>query len=134
MFFINSQFGISIIIYRWVGRNKISFFFLSHPGFLVGFVLLIFSFMCRSLFFPLYFFFRPLCCLSFFNLRILVTPLVSLKYSSKVLFVKDPIGNKLKGFHGLSLVDNNYQHLIKWHENFNIIKILSFNFRWIRNF
>ena len=38
-FFINSQFGISIIIYRWVGRNKISFFFLSHPGFLVGFVL-----------------------------------------------------------------------------------------------
>jgi hypothetical protein len=29
-------------------------------------------------------------------------------------FVKDPIENKLKDFHGLSLVDN-YQHLVKYH-------------------
>jgi hypothetical protein len=39
-----------------------------------------FSFMCmisRSLFVLLYFFFWPLCCLSFFDLRTLVTPLVS---------------------------------------------------------
>ena len=45
----------------------------------VGFVLLylIFSFMCifyRSLFVLLSFFFWPLCCLSFFELRILITP------------------------------------------------------------
>ena len=40
----------------------------------------IFSFMgmfCRLLFVLLYFFFWPLCCLFFFDLRILVTPLVS---------------------------------------------------------
>jgi hypothetical protein len=39
-----------------------------------------FSFMCmfcRSLFVLLYFFFWPLCCLFFFDLRILTTPLVS---------------------------------------------------------
>jgi hypothetical protein len=32
---------------------------------------------CRSLFVPLSFFFLPLCCLSFFELRILITLLVS---------------------------------------------------------
>jgi hypothetical protein len=32
---------------------------------------------CRSLFVLLYFFFSPLCCLSFFDIRILITPLVS---------------------------------------------------------
>jgi hypothetical protein len=40
----------------------------------------IFSFICmfcRSLFVPLYFFCWPLCCLSFFDLRILITPLIS---------------------------------------------------------
>ena len=34
------------------------------------------------------------------------------------LFVKDPIGNKLKSFHWLSLVGG-YQHLIEWYENFD---------------
>ena len=40
----------------------------------------IFSFMCmfcRSLFVPLCFFFWPLCCLFFFDLRMLITPLES---------------------------------------------------------
>ena len=40
----------------------------------------IFSFMCmfcRSLFVFLYFFFWPFCCLFFFDIRILITPLVS---------------------------------------------------------
>ena len=37
---------------------------------------------CRSLFVLLYFFFWPLCCLSFFDLRILITPLVSSNSSS----------------------------------------------------
>ena len=32
---------------------------------------------CRSLFVLLYFFFWPLCCLFFFDIRILITPLVS---------------------------------------------------------
>ena len=32
---------------------------------------------CRSLFVLLYFFFWPLCCLFFFDLRIVITPLVS---------------------------------------------------------
>jgi len=35
---------------------------------------------CRSLFVLLSFFFCPLCCLSFFDLWIFITPLVSLKY------------------------------------------------------
>jgi hypothetical protein len=41
---------------------------------------LIFSFMCmlyRSLFVLLYFFFWPLCCMLFFDIRILLTSLVS---------------------------------------------------------
>jgi len=45
----------------------------------------VFSFMyilCRSLFVLLCFFFWPLCCLSFFDLRILITPLVSSNSSS----------------------------------------------------
>ena len=33
--------------------------------------------LCRSLFVLLYFFFWSLCCVSFFDLRILITPLVS---------------------------------------------------------
>ena len=47
---------------------------------LIGFVFLIFGFLCvvcRSLFVLLSFFFWPLYCLSFFNLRLLMTPLVS---------------------------------------------------------
>ena len=32
---------------------------------------------CRSLFVFVFFFFWPLCCLSFFNLRVLITPLLS---------------------------------------------------------
>ena len=37
---------------------------------------------CRSLFVLLYFFFWPLCCLFFFDIRILITPLVSSNSSS----------------------------------------------------
>ena len=47
---------------------------------LVGFVLLDLQFMCmfcRSLFVLLCFFFWPLCCLFFFDIRILITTLVS---------------------------------------------------------
>jgi hypothetical protein len=39
---------------------------------------------CRSLFVILTFFFWPLCCLSFFDLRILITPLVSPSFSSPI--------------------------------------------------
>ena len=38
---------------------------------------------CRSLFVLLSFFFWPLCCLSFFDVRLLITPLVSSKSSLK---------------------------------------------------
>ena len=50
------------------------------PGFQWSSCYSIVSFMCmscRSLFVLLYFFFWPLCCLSFFDLRILITPLGS---------------------------------------------------------
>ena len=52
----------------------------SPPGFSWGSCYSIFSFICmfcRSLFVRLYFFFWPLCCLFFFDIRILIAPLVS---------------------------------------------------------
>ena len=52
----------------------------SSPGFWRCSCKFIFSFMCmfcRSLFFILYFFFSLLCCMSFFDLRVLIAPLVS---------------------------------------------------------
>jgi len=51
-----------------------------HPRVFVGSCYSIFSFMCmfcRPLFVLLYFFFWELCCLFFYALRILITPLVS---------------------------------------------------------
>ena len=51
-----------------------------HPLFLVGFILIDLYFMCmlcRSLFVLLCFFFWPLFCLLFFDIRILIPPLVS---------------------------------------------------------
>jgi hypothetical protein len=54
---------------------------MSSPRFLVGFVIFDLSFMCmfcRSFFVLLYFFFWPLCCL-FFDIRIVITPLVIFK-------------------------------------------------------
>ena len=57
---------------------------LSSPPILVRSCYSIFSFMCmfcRSLFVLLYFFFCPLCCLFFFDIRILITPLVSSIFS-----------------------------------------------------
>ena len=41
---------------------------------------------CRSLFVLLYFFFWPLCCLFFFDIRFLITPLVSSNSSSKIKY------------------------------------------------
>ena len=42
----------------------------------------------RSLFVLFYFFFWPLCCLFFFNIRILIAPLVSSNSSYKELYTK----------------------------------------------
>ena len=54
---------------------------------------------CRSLFVLFYFFFWPLCCLFFFDIRILITPLVS-SNSSKINVFRNnafiPIINSLK--------------------------------------
>ena len=58
---------------------------LSSPSsFLWGLCYSIFSFMCMlciSLFVFLYFFLWPLCCLFFFDIRILITPLESSNFS-----------------------------------------------------
>ena len=56
----------------------------SPPVFQWGLCYSIFGFLCMfcgSLFVLLYFFFWPLCCLFFFDIRILITPLVSSSYS-----------------------------------------------------
>ena len=55
------------------------------PGFQWGLCYSIFSFicmLCRWLFVFLYLFFWPLCCLLFFDIQILITPLVSSNSSS----------------------------------------------------
>ena len=59
---------------------------------------------CRSLFVLLFFFFWPLCCLSFFDLRILITPLVSsnsfrgpLKEKTSSLLLRAAIKNQSMG-------------------------------------
>ena len=45
---------------------------------------------CRALFVLLYFFCWPLCCLFFFDIRILITPLVSSNSSYQILlFIQD---------------------------------------------
>ena len=61
-----------------------------HSRLLMGFMLLDLYFICmfcRLLFVLLYFFFWPLCCLFFFDIRILITPFVS--SSSSCSFVLD---------------------------------------------
>jgi hypothetical protein len=66
----------------------------------------IFSFMCmfcRSLFVLLYFFFWPLCCLFYFDIRILITPLVSSNSSQRL---NDTKGDRWENF----LVDNMHEN------------------------
>ena len=63
------------------------------PGFQWGSCYSIFSFICmfcRSQFVLLYFFFWPLCCLFFFDIRILIAPLVS-SNSSFLHVTKDKV-------------------------------------------
>ena len=64
------------------------------PGFYCGSCYSIFSsicMLCKSLFVLLYFFFWPLFCLFFFNIRIMIAPLVSSNSSSRPqLRVPDP--------------------------------------------
>jgi hypothetical protein len=52
---------------------------------------------CRSLFGLLYFFFWPLCCLFFFDIRILIAPLVSSNSSYSLCF--DPTGSEPTIYH-----------------------------------
>ena len=59
------------------------------PGFQWGSCYSIFSFICmfcRSLFVLLYCFFWPLCCMFFFDIRILIAPLVSSNSSRPPLY------------------------------------------------
>jgi hypothetical protein len=62
----------------------------------------IFSFICmvcRSLFVLLYFFFWPLCCLFFFDIRFLITPLVSSNSSCNDLLLYNYLRFALKNIH-----------------------------------
>jgi len=57
---------------------------------------------CRSLFVLLFFFFWPLCCLFFFDIRILITPLVSSNSSYTILTrVTQPVPLVEKELHTL---------------------------------
>ena len=69
----------------------------------------IFSFMCmfcRSLFVLLYFFFWPLCCLFYFDMRILITPLVSSNSSQRL--------NDTKGDRWENVIVDNMHEISKY--------------------
>ena len=69
------------------------------PDFYWGSCYLIFSFMCmfcKSLFVLLYFFLWSLCCLFFFDILILITPLVSSNSSFKLCIVLSHKGIQFK--------------------------------------
>jgi hypothetical protein len=92
-----------------------------HPGFLVGSCFSIFSFICmfcKFLFVLLFFFIWPLCCL-FFDLRILITPLVSsnssrnrLRHSRLIIFSIYSIKQIFKTESKNIFFDNNYMYII----------------------
>jgi hypothetical protein len=58
-----------------------------HGGIRATRSLVLYVMFCRSLFGHLYFFYWSLCCLSFFNLRIIITHLVSSDSSSKIIIL-----------------------------------------------
>ena len=63
---------------------------LRSPRFIVGFVLLdlwFYMYVFRWLFVLLHFFIWPLCCLFFFDIRILIAPLISSKFEVQTLFI-----------------------------------------------
>ena len=81
---------------RWVSLVEQELLTLpAHPRFLVGFVFSFICMFCRSLFVLLYFFFGPLCCLFFFYIQILITPLV-FSNSSYICFVEQSIFMRIK--------------------------------------
>jgi hypothetical protein len=96
----------------------------------------IFSFMCmfcRSLFVLLYFFFWPLCCLFFFDLRILITPLVSSNSSyANGLFLNTILFCFLDMFYQLIIVccckESFKKHWLKimW-ECYNVVDLLHWS-------
>ena len=78
------------------------------PGFKWGSCYSIFSFMCifyRSLFVLLYFFFWPLCCL-FFELRILIIPLVSSNSTYTHHFGREKTKTQISSFPNLQFLIN----------------------------
>ena len=93
---------------------------LSSPPVFIGVLCYsIFSFICmfsRSLFVLLYFFFWPLCCLFFFDIRILIDPLVSSNSSIgalKVSVIYKPI-IKLRRFDWSEYnIVKVYQHIVR---------------------
>jgi hypothetical protein len=82
-----------------------------HPWFLVGSCYSIFSFMCmfcRSLFVLLYFFFWSWCCLFFFDIQILITPLV---YSNSSVIFKFKFVTLINNFTPLVSAISSYSNL-----------------------
>jgi hypothetical protein len=89
---------------------------LSSPQFLLGSCYSIFSFICmfsRSLFVLLYFFFWPLCCL-FFDIQIMITPLVSCGHYV-VCFLR--FTDSDYPFWYLRFTDSDYLPLVSWNSS-----------------
>ena len=88
---------VGIYLYKMVDRNYLPF--QSTPGFQWGLSYSIFRFLCN--FCISLFVFWPLCCLCFFDLRILITPLVSIQHcicpSLEVAVIYSHIHNYISG-------------------------------------
>jgi hypothetical protein len=69
---------------------------------------------CRSLFVLLYFFFWPLCCVTFFDIRTLITPLVSVvRLVPNFRSIRDRYTIR---HHALYILHNRARHKMVWHQ------------------
>ena len=98
---------------------------LSSPRFLIGFVLLDLEFLklCRSLFVLLSFSFWPLCILSFFDLRILISPLISSNIPFTVASIKHIYTYRRHTSH--LRINKKHQNTDSWGANCIIVSIMD---------
>ena len=85
---------------------------------------------CRSLFVLLYFFFWPLCCLFFFDIRLLITRLVSSNSSHKIFLILNNLitvtSIEMYFMSGIcAFVANLIKKYKKW-------KVVASGFYWVR--
>ena len=81
--------------------------------------------VCRSLFVLLYFFFWPLCCLLFFDIRILITPLVS--SNSSLNTIRNLPMHGMSSWITIVILDNK---LTLWFDDTDQLHKNNYNLNW----